>query len=115
MSGGYLYFIVNRKLKARKIGVTRKIESLSDRYTREWKLLSVIYHQDWQTVSRAEQMALGVIRSKWGYRQRLSSKQLRYGATETFGSWFIPTNKKIISILGECVKLSQASRRMKEQ
>jgi hypothetical protein len=115
MSGGYLYFIANRKLRARKIGVTRKIESLSDRYTREWEILSVIYHPDWQVVSRAEQMALAVIRSKWGYRQRLSSKELAKGATETFGSWFWPTNRKINSIIDECVKLSQASRRMKER
>jgi hypothetical protein len=58
-------------------------------------------------------MALAVIRSKWGYRQRLSSKQLNRGATETFGSWFWPTNKKINLIITECIKLSQAGHRMK--
>lgn len=106
-NGGYIYFIANKKLKARKIGITKKIESLSDRYTRDWTVLYVIYHPDWQVVSRAEQMALANLRSKWGYRQRLSSKELSRGATETFGSMFWPSNKHVQKIILECFKLSQ--------
>lgn len=113
VNGGYLYFIANKRLKARKIGVTKKIESLSDRYTRDWEVLSVIYHPDWQVVSRAEQVALAAIRSKRGYRQRLSSSELRRGSTETFSSWFWPSNRSIRKILHECVVLSQAGHRIK--
>lgn len=111
-SGGYVYFIVNRKLKARKIGITKKIESLSDRYTRDWTVLYVIYHPDWQVVSRAEQLALANLRSKWGYRQKLSKRQLVSGSTETFGSWFWPSNKRVEKIILECFKLSQPDGRL---
>ncbi len=101
--------MVNKRLGVQKIGVTREIESLSDRYTRDWVVASVIYHPDWLVVTRAEQVAFSVLRAHKGYRKSfLTRAHLRNGFTETFKTSFWLPSRVVKKILHECVILSQA-------
>jgi hypothetical protein len=96
-----LYFIENKKLSARKIGITGR--PLSLRYFQDWKLIHQVQHENIHVIRICEKKILQILRQKYRLKVKLDKAQLGFGYTETFDIKGRPSNRKIARLMNSLV------------
>lgn len=105
---GILYFLANRELEARKIGITNAGKTRLAKFEQKgWVVLNILEHRDGQLIYDLEQMILRWIRAELGLGAVLSRKQMGSlgGWTETFSLEGIEDSDVLEKIYLELEKL----------
>ena len=88
-SAGILYFIHNKKLAARKIGITNldaRTKRIEKFVSSGWEIVRTYTHENGLLIRKTEEVLLRKIREEHGLPQYLTQQDMRgmSGATETF-------------------------------
>ena len=68
----FFYFIENKDLQVKKIGITNDLASIRSRFGQRWELVGFLYSEDHKAIKRAEQVTLQAIRMAQNRRNYLS-------------------------------------------
>ena len=108
---GLLYFIANKKLFARKVGITNpdRNDTRLSKFGEEWRVICVFEHEDGGVVRQVEAGFFRWLRKELGVPAYLGKEEMGSagGQSETF-EWDYPSNEEVIKKLKALFSSHQA-------